>query len=49
MSSVFNLYDIYEQNLNFLIGSVASHGFLPKKTRWLIEWTTSLELGVVVN
>lgn len=29
MSAVLNLYDIYEQNLNFLIGAGASHGFLP--------------------
>lgn len=29
MSVALNLYDIYEQNLNFLIGAGASHGFLP--------------------
>lgn len=29
MSASLNLYDIYEQNLNFLIGAGASHGFLP--------------------
>ena len=29
MSDKFNLYDIYEQNLNFLFGAGASYGFLP--------------------
>lgn len=29
MPDQFNLKDIYEQNLNFLIGAGASHGFLP--------------------
>lgn len=29
MTDKFNLYDIYEQNLNFLFGAGASHGFLP--------------------
>lgn len=29
MTDKFNLNDIYEQNLNFLIGAGASHGFLP--------------------
>jgi hypothetical protein len=29
MSDKFNLYDIYEQNLNFLFGAGASFGFLP--------------------
>ena len=29
MASEFKLMDIYEQNLNFLIGAGASYGFLP--------------------
>lgn len=29
MSDKFNLYDVYEQNLNFLFGAGASFGFLP--------------------
>lgn len=29
MSRPFNLYDVYEQNLNFLFGAGASFGFLP--------------------
>lgn len=29
MPDKFNLYDIYEQNLNFLFGAGASYGFLP--------------------
>lgn len=29
MSEKFSLYDIYEQNLNFLFGAGASYGFLP--------------------
>lgn len=29
MSNKFNLYDVYEQNLNFLFGAGASYGFLP--------------------
>lgn len=29
MSDKFNLYDVYEQNLNFLFGAGASYGFLP--------------------
>lgn len=29
MSDRFNLYDVYEQNLNFLFGAGASFGFLP--------------------
>lgn len=29
MADKFNLYDIYEQNLNFLFGAGASFGFLP--------------------
>ncbi|MEJ2765228.1 hypothetical protein VV869_14810 [Photobacterium sp. MCCC 1A19761] len=29
MADEFNLLSIYEQNLNFLIGAGASHGFLP--------------------
>lgn len=29
MTDKFNLYDVYEQNLNFLFGSGASFGFLP--------------------
>ncbi|MFH0226215.1 hypothetical protein ACGRPS_17060 [Vibrio furnissii] len=29
MIDEFNLFNIYEQNLNFLIGAGASHGFLP--------------------
>jgi len=29
MLDKFNLYDIYEQNLNFLFGAGASYGFLP--------------------
>lgn len=29
MTDEFNLINIYEQNLNFLIGAGASHGFLP--------------------
>lgn len=29
MPDQFNVKDIYEQNLNFLIGAGASHGFLP--------------------
>ncbi|WP_435235520.1 SIR2 family protein [Psychromonas sp. PT13] len=29
MSDKFNLYDIYEHNLNFLFGAGASYGFLP--------------------
>ncbi len=29
MTDKFNLYDIYEQNLNFLFGAGASYGFLP--------------------
>lgn len=29
MPDNFNLYDIYEQNLNFLFGAGASYGFLP--------------------
>ena len=29
MASEFKLLDIYEQNLNFLIGAGASYGFLP--------------------
>lgn len=29
MLDKFNLYDVYEQNLNFLFGAGASHGFLP--------------------
>ncbi len=29
MPDKFNLYDVYEQNLNFLFGAGASYGFLP--------------------
>lgn len=29
MADKFNLYDVYEQNLNFLFGAGASYGFLP--------------------
>jgi hypothetical protein len=29
MDDKFNLYDVYEQNLNFLLGAGASFGFLP--------------------
>lgn len=29
MTDKFNLYDVYEQNLNFLFGAGASYGFLP--------------------
>ncbi|WP_233960251.1 SIR2 family protein [Pectobacterium versatile] len=29
MTDEFNLFNIYEQNINFLIGAGASHGFLP--------------------
>lgn len=29
MPEKFNLYDVYEQNLNFLFGAGASYGFLP--------------------
>lgn len=29
MEDKFNLYDVYEQNLNFLLGAGASFGFLP--------------------
>ena len=29
MTSSLNISEIYEQNLNFLVGSGASHGFLP--------------------
>ena len=29
MADAFSLYDIYEQNLNFLFGAGASYGFLP--------------------
>lgn len=29
MSNKFNLYDVYEQSLNFLFGAGASYGFLP--------------------
>lgn len=29
MSDKFNLYDVYEQNLNFLFGAGASYGFIP--------------------
>ena len=29
MREKFNLYDVYEQNLNFLFGAGASYGFLP--------------------
>ena len=29
MDDKFNLYDVYEQNLNFLLGAGASYGFLP--------------------
>lgn len=29
MSDKFDLYDVYEQNLNFLFGAGASYGFLP--------------------
>src|SRR5690554_2827654 len=36
MPDKFNLYDVYEQNLNFLFGAGASYGFLP---------TLSLSIG----
>ena len=29
MTDTFSSYDVYEQNLNFLLGAGASFGFLP--------------------